>query len=302
VIDPNETIEGMLRMLGRMIGEEIELIWRPGVNVWPVRIDPAQIHHVLVNLCVNARDAIDGVGTITLETFCETVDEQAAMEHGEAMAGDYVVISVTDDGCGMEPDVLAIVFDPFFTTKAVGQGTGLGLPMIYGIAGQNKGFVRLRSVLGEGSTFEILLPRHGGQLSSFMGPLESLSPTPGGVDTILVVEDEPAILKLAATMLRRQGYTVLPAATPSAALEAAREYRGEIHLLVTDVVMPEMNGRDLATKVKALRPDIKRLFISGYTADVIAHHGVQEKGVCFLRKPFTSSELTARVRRILDDA
>ena len=298
VIDLNEIVSGMTRMLQRLIGEDIDLVWKPGEKVWPVRIDPSQIDQILANLCVNARDAIAGVGRIVIETQNSSFDEDSCENCPGFLPGDYVTLAVSDDGSGMDPETLEHLFEPFFTTKEEGKGTGLGLATVYGAVKQNNGGVDVFSEPGRGTTFKIHLPRH------LAKPARSPEKGPGkkaerGHETILLVEDEEAILSMTVVMLERLGYTVVAAATPSEAIELARQYKGEIHLLATDVVMPEMNGRDLARSILSFYPDIKRLFMSGYTADVIAHHGVLAERVNFLQKPFSIKSLGAKVREAL---
>jgi CheY-like chemotaxis protein len=298
VLDLNETIAGMLKMLQRLIGEDVQLHWQPDADLWPVRADPSQIDQLLANLCVNARDAIAGVGHLRVETENSTFTEVGGAARAGLVPGDYVRIAVRDNGSGMDPDTLAHIFEPFFTTKGVGKGTGLGLATVYGIVKQNGGFIDASSDPGHGTTFTIYLPRHVGKAAQARTDA-STEPAKRGTETILLVEDEFAILKLATTMLERQGYSVLAAGTPGEAIRLARAFEGEIHLLMTDVVMPEMNGRDLARNVQVLYPDVKRLFMSGYTADVIAHHGVLEDGVSFIQKPFSVRDLAAKVREVL---
>ena len=294
----NDTIAGMLQMLKRLIGENIELAWQPQAALWPVRIDPAQIDQILANLCVNARDAIPGIGKIVIETGNEVVGPKSCAEHAGFAPGEYAWLTVSDNGCGMAPETLAHIFEPFFTTKGIGEGTGLGLATVYGIVKQNHGYISVTSRPGLGTRFQIYLPRHADKaaLHRQKGP----SPVPQGHETILLVEDEPAILQITQKMLERQGYLVLAASTPGAAIHCAREYAGEIHLLMTDVVMPEMNGRDLAQNLFSLYPRIKCLFMSGYPANVIAHHGVLDQGVHFIQKPFIQGELSARIREALE--
>ena len=294
----NETIAGMLQMLKRLIGENIELAWRPQAVLWPVRIDPVQIDQILANLCVNARDAITGIGKIVIETGNEVVDQKSCAEHAGFVSGEYAWLTVSDNGCGMAPETLAHIFEPFFTTKGIGEGTGLGLATVYGIVKQNNGYISVTSRPGLGTRFKIYLPRHADKAAHHRqkGP----GPVPQGHETILLVEDEPAILQITKKMLERQGYLVLAASTPGAAIHCAREYAGEIHLLMTDVVMPEMNGRDLAQNLFRLYPRIKCLFMSGYPANVIAPHGVLDQGVHFIQKPFVQRELSARIREALD--
>jgi len=299
VLDLNETVSGLVTMLQRLIGEDIDLVWRPGARLWRVKVDPSQIDQLLVNLCVNARDAIADVGKVTIETHNRTLDEAYCATHAGYRPGEYVQIAVSDDGCGMDQQTLTYIFEPFFSTKGSGSGTGLGLAMVYGVVKQNGGFINVYSEPGEGTSFTIYWPR-------FVEVMEPPSPAPArliaqpGHETVLVVEDEPAILRLTTRMLTAHGYAVIAAGTPAEAIRLAEKHAGEIDLLITDVVMPEMNGRDLAERLQALYPSLRRLFMSGYTANVIAHHGVLDAGVNFLQKPFTVEELTLAVRTALD--
>jgi signal transduction histidine kinase len=299
VLDLNESITGMLKMLQRLIGEDIDLRWRPEAGLWPVRVDPSQLDQILANLCVNARDAITDVGKVTIETANGVFDAAYSAARAGFVPGEYVRIAVSDDGCGMDEETLAHIFEPFFTTKSVGTGTGLGLATVYGIVKQNGGFIYVYSEPGQGTTFTIYLPRHAGKAEAARtdGVAEPLA---RGHETILLVEDERAILEMTKEMLERQGYVVLAAGTPGAAIRLAKAYPGEIHLLMTDVVMPEMNGGDLATNLLALQPHLKRLFMSGYTSDVIAHRGVLHEGVQFIEKPFSMKGLAAKVREALE--
>jgi two-component system cell cycle sensor histidine kinase/response regulator CckA len=299
VIDLNETVEGMLKMLRRLLGEDINLSWHPGAGLWPVRVDPSQIDQILANLCVNARDAISGIGKMIIETENCAIDEQYCADHAGFVPGDYLLLTVSDDGCGMDKETIDKIFEPFFTTKGEGKGTGLGLATVYGIVKQNNGFVNVYSEQGQGTTFKIYLPRHKGNAEQAETE-PSVEPLRRGQATILLVEDEPALLELSKLMLEMQGYQVLPAGTPGEALRLAGEYAGEIHLLMTDVVMPEMNGRDLADKMLSLYPNLKCLFTSGYTANVIAHQGVLDENVHFIQKPFSRRDLAAKVGEVLD--
>jgi two-component system cell cycle sensor histidine kinase/response regulator CckA len=217
-----------------------------------------------------------------------------------SVPGEYVLLAVSDNGCGMDAETRSHLFEPFFTTKAVGKGTGLGLATVYGMVKQNNGFIDVCSEPGQGTTFNIYLPPYTAEAGSTV-KLDAAQPAARGHETILLVEDEPMILDITKTMLERQGYTVMAAATPGEAIRLAREHAGEIHLLMTDVVMPEMNGRDLAKNLLSLYPNLKRLFMSGYTADVIAHHGVLDEGVQFIQKPFSVQALAAKVRDVLDE-
>ena len=300
VLDLNKAIAGMLKMLQRLIAANINLAWLPSANLWQVRADPSQIDQILANLCVNAGDAIADAGKITIETGNSVLDEAYCAGHVGCVPGEYVQLAVSDNGCGMDKETLAHIFEPFFTTKGVGEGTGLGLSTVYGAVKQNNGFIYAYSELGQGTTFTIYLPRHVGKTAQAARPDGADAPALRGEETILVVEDEAAFLRLAKLMLEKLGYTVLTASTPGEAIRLAREYTGEIHLLMTDVVMPEMNGRDLAKNLLSLYPDLKRLFMSGYTANVIAHHGLLDEGVYFLQKPFSPQDLSAKVREALD--
>ncbi|MCA1792720.1 MAG: PAS domain S-box protein [Desulfobacteraceae bacterium] len=272
-IDLNDTVESMLNMLRRLIGEDIDLVWKPAAHLWPIKMDPSQIDQILANLCVNARDAITGVGKLTIETGRHTFDAAYCNGHPGFVPGDYVLLAVSDNGCGMDKEILENLFEPFFTTKEVGKGTGLGLATIYGIVKQNNGFINVYSEPGQGSTFRIYLPRLFDDEETDKAVLEKKA-VAGGTETILLVEDEPTILRMTRMMLGRKGYSVIFAATPAEAIDLAKAHADKIHLLITDVVMPEMNGRDLAGQISELYPGIRLLFMSGYTADVIAHQGV----------------------------
>jgi len=276
------------------------LAWRPGQELGLVRMDPSQIEQLLANLCVNARDAIRDTGKISVETGNATVDETHSAIHGGSAPGDYVLLAVSDNGCGMEANTLSHLFEPFFTTKEVGKGTGLGLATVYGMVKQNNGFIDVTSQPGQGTTFKVYLPWHVAEAGRTT-KMDEAQPAARGHETILLVEDEPMILDIAVKILQRQGYTVMAAATPGEAIRLAREHTGDIHLLITDVVMPKMNGRDLAKNLLSLYPKLKRLFMSGYTADVIAHHGVLNEDVHFLQKPFSVQALTAKVRKVLEE-
>ncbi|MFO1372450.1 MAG: GAF domain-containing protein [Candidatus Competibacteraceae bacterium] len=297
-LDLNDTIAGMLRMLGRLIGEDIDLLWKPAGALWPVHMDPAQIDQIMVNLVVNARDAITGVGKITIETGRAEFDESYCETHVGFIPGRYVLLAVSDNGCGMDKEVLAQLFDPFFTTKPRGRGTGLGLATVYGIVKQNHGFINVYSELGQGTTFKIYLPRHAADLAEASTTPPPVA-APIGAETVLLVEDEEALLKLSTRLLERLGYTVLAAGGPNQALQLAEAHPGVIHLLMTDVIMPDMSGRDLWQRLSALRPGLKCLFMSGYTANVIAHHGVLDDGVHFLQKPFSREALATKLREAL---
>jgi PAS domain S-box-containing protein len=298
-LDLNHTVESMLNMLRRLIGEDIDLVWKPSAHLWPVKIDPSQIDQILANLCINARDAISGVGKLTIETGRKSFDEEYCSEHPGFIPGDFVLLAVSDNGCGMDRETLDNLFEPFFTTKEMGKGTGLGLATIYGIVKQNNGFINVYSEHDRGSSFKIYLPRAFADKDTDKAAPEK-NEAAGGTETILLVEDEPAILNMTRMMLERKGYSVLSAASPAKAINMAKAHTDKIHLIMTDVVMPGMNGRDLARHLKPLYPDIKLLFMSGYTANVIAHHGVLDEGVYFIQKPFSMKDLAEKVRVVLD--
>lgn len=299
VLDLNEILAGMLKMLQRLIGENIHINWQPKAGLWPVNMDPSQIDQILANLCVNARDAISGVGQITIELGNSVFDEKYCGLNAGFIPGEFVLLAVSDNGCGMDKGLMAHLFEPFFTTKETGKGTGLGLATVYGIVKQNNGFITVYSELDQGTVFNIYLPRHTGKAETARSESISRTASPGK-ETILLVEDEPAILELTKKILVFQGYTVLAANTPAKALRMAHEYPGEIHLLMTDMVMPEMNGRELAMNLTPLHPNIKQLFMSGYTIDVIAHNCVLDEGISFIQKPFTIKELSLKVRETLE--
>jgi signal transduction histidine kinase/DNA-binding response OmpR family regulator len=301
VLDLNDTVESMLKMLRRLIGEDITLTWLPAPNLWPVMIDPTQVDQLLANLCVNARDAITGVGTITIETGTTTLDSLYCAHHTGMHPGEYVLLAISDNGCGMEKELLENIFEPFFTTKGLGHGTGLGLATAYGIVKQNNGFIDVTSEPGKGTTFKIFLPRHMVQLAS-VAEEDTRAIQRGQGETVLVVEDEAVILELIRIILVTLGYKVLATNSPAQAVSLAREQPAGIQLLLSDVVMPEMNGRDLAELIQALHPGLKCLFMSGYTANIVTSQGVLDSGIHFIQKPFSRNDLAAKVRAVLDAA
>ena len=299
IIDLNKTVEGMLKMLKRLIGEDIELTWMPGNDVKPVKMDPSQIDQILANLCVNARDAINGVGKLTIATELTVIDEAHCAAHLGFIPGEYVLLTVSDDGCGMNKEVMAKLFEPFFTTKEFDKGTGLGLATIYGIVKQNNGFVDVYSELGKGTTFKIYLPQDKGEPQRIIA--EALvNMTAQNTETILLVEDEPATLKMTTLMLEKLGYSVLAASTPDKALKIAEKSTNRIDLLVTDIIMPGMNGQVLAETLLYQVPNLKQLFMSGYTSDVISLHIALREGINFIQKPFSLNVLAAKVRVALE--
>lgn len=297
VIDLNETVESILKMLKRLIGKDVELAWVSFNKLWPVKIDPSQIDQILANLCVNARGAITGVEKIIVETGKNTFDQEYCKAHAGYAPGEYVSLSVSDNGCGMNKETIAHIFEPFFTTKNVGEGTGLGLATVYGAVKQNNGFINVYSEPGQGTTFSIYLPKHHGA-NEKSRPEKIAKPTIGGKETILLVEDEPTILLMTKSMLQRLGYTVMAAEGPDEAIRLAGEFSYKIDLLITDVIMPEMNGRDLASKILADKANLKCLFMSGYTADIIIKQGVIEDKVSFIQKPFSITDLDVKIREV----
>ena len=300
ILDINDAVNGMLKLLRRLLGEDIDLAWQPGADLRLVKVDPSQVDQILANLCLNARDAIEGAGKITMETGNVMVDAGFCAAHTEAAAGEYVFLAVSDDGCGMEPETLAQIFEPFFTTKAMGngKGTGLGLATVYGIVKQNNGFICADSTPGKGTTFTIYLPQVAKETSEMAVSRQAEMPKGHG-ENILLVEDENALRRICRLNLISFGYHVLEAETPGEALALVSRTSNEIHLLLTDVVMPGMDGRQLAQRISAAKPDIKVLFMSGYTADVIAERGVLEQNTAFLSKPFTRDDLARKVSDVL---
>lgn len=299
VLDLNECCTEILNVLKRLIGEDINLLWRPRQGgVWSVKMDPSQIDQLLTNLCVNARDAISGVGKITIETDNLSIDEIYCTDHFDFTPGDFVLLAVSDDGCGMDRATLDHIFEPFYTTKAVGKGTGMGLATVYGIVKQNNGFINVYSERGGGTAVKIFLPRYSGESEERCSDSGVANPQGNG-ETILLVEDEEAIMNMSRIMLEKLGYHVLAAATPGEAMMLASEHLHEIELLITDVVMPEMNGRDLANQLNTIYPGLKTLFMSGYTANVIAHRGVLDDGINFIQKPFSKNRLATMVYKAL---
>ncbi len=299
ILDLNVVVGDMDRMLRRLIGEHIALVTVPAPDLGRVRADPSQIEQVLVNLVVNARDAMPSGGRLTIETVNVDLDASYAQEHLGASPGAYTLLSVTDTGTGMDANVRAHLFEPFFTTKEVGKGTGLGLATVYGIVKQSGGHISVTTEVNRGSSFKVYLPR---VLQPPTTPAPA-SPRPGnsrGSETVLVVEDDPAVLALSCRALEAEGYTILCASDGTDALRIVERHGGEIHLLLTDVVMPGMSGRELAEQMAARRVGIRILYMSGYPGDAAVHHGAFVRGSHFLQKPFSPDSLTRKVRETLD--
>jgi PAS domain S-box-containing protein len=302
ILNLNDIATENLKMLTRMIGEDIDLVMIPGQNLWSVRADGGQIEQVIMNLAVNARDAMPSGGKLTIETANVTLDEEYSRVHAPVLPGDYVMFSLSDTGAGMDAETQSHMFEPFFTTKGT-KGTGLGLSTVYGIVKQSGGYIWVSSEVGRGATFKIYLPR----VPSVEGPIVQAAAAPvqfqkvePGTETILVVEDEANLRYLARQYLEKQGYRVIEAADGAVAMQIAVAHEGVIHLLLTDVIMPGMNGRELAQRISEIRPNVKVLYMSGYTENVIGHNGTLEAGVRLLQKPFNLRDLKSRVREVLD--
>ncbi len=299
ILDLNDSVVSAQKMIQRLIGDSIDIAWMPGHDLWNVKIDPTQLDQVLANLAVNARDAIGGVGKLTIGTRNIVLDEAYCAANPGFVPGEYLLLAVSDDGCGMDKETLSHLFEPFFTTKETGKGTGLGLATVYGIVKQNDGFINVYSEPGDGTTFKVYLPRAEEQNGEDAADVEP-ELTTGGTETVLVVEDESAILELARESLEQLGYTVLTAASPDEAIRCSEEHVGPIHLLISDVVMPQMNGRQLSERLIAARPQMKCLFMSGYPAEVMGHRAILAEEMKFIAKPFSLTVLAEKVREVID--
>ncbi|PYX46102.1 MAG: hybrid sensor histidine kinase/response regulator [Acidobacteria bacterium] len=302
IVNLNDVATENLKMLTRMIGEDIDLVMVPSPNLWPVRADAGQIEQVIMNLAVNARDAMPSGGKLTIETSNVTLDEEYARFHAPLQPGDYVMVAISDTGAGMDTETQSHIFEPFFTTKGT-KGTGLGLSTVYGIVKQSGGYIWVFSEVNRGTTFKIYLPRvaSSGEATAahVPSPIEYRKVEPG-TETILLVEDEANLRYLARQYLEKQGYKVIEAADGAVAVQIAVAHEGVIHLLLTDVIMPGMNGRELAQRVSEIRPNVKVLYMSGYTENVIGHNGMLDAGIRLLQKPFNLRDLKRIVREVLD--
>ena len=298
VISLNDVVADARKMLSRLIGDDVEIITHLDADLGSVVADSSQMNQVLMNLAINARDAMPDGGRIIMETMNADIDRGYAAQHAGVEAGPYVLLSITDTGAGMTQEVVQHIFDPFFTTKEIGAGTGLGLSTVYGIVKQAGGWIWVYSEPGKGSTFKVYLPRAGGAPEPLTEPVLAAE-TLRGSETVLVVEDQPEVRKLTLAMLESQGYRLLEAASGSEALSLSERYPEPIHLLITDVAMPGMTGKELATRLVALRPSLRTLYTSGYTAKAIAHEGALDAGVAYLPKPFSAAQLAAKVREVL---
>ncbi len=301
VLDLNEVVANTEKMLRRLIGEDIDLITVPERTLRWIRVDPGQIEQVILNLVINARDAMPQGGKLVIKTANVELDETYTRQHVDVTPGPYVMLAVSDTGMGMDAETRSHIFEPFFTTKEQGKGTGLGLATVYGIVKQSGGDVWVYSEPERGTTFKIYLPRIAEETASALESRPDVSEQPGGTETVLLVEDEDAVRSLARQVLETSGYTVLAASHGGEALRLWEQQPGPIHLLLTDVVMPGgLNGRELAERLKPLYPGLKVLFMSGYTDEAIIHHGVLEPGLSYLQKPFTPNSLVQKVREVLD--
>lgn len=299
-LDINKTIEEMHGILRRLIGEDIELIWQPGEKLKMVKMDPSQLDQILVTLCVNSRDAIGGTGIIKIRTDRVSFDAAFCSTHPDCLPGTFNLLSVSDNGCGIDPKIMPHLFEPFFTTKEIGKGTGLGLATVYGIVKQNGGFIVIESKPGKGATFNIYLPQDSEENDWTPKRLEKKRSSSRGHETILLVEDEPSVLEMGKTMLENQGYNVIVASNPDEAIRLISDQLYDVQLLITDVIMPKMNGRVLAENISSVCPNLKVLFMSGYTSDIIAAQGLLDESVNFIHKPFSNEDFTVAVREILD--
>ena len=302
IVDLNSVVTENVKMLTRLIGEDIDLVMVPGPDIGAVKADPGQIEQVIMNLAVNARDAMPHGGKLTIETANVTLDANYARFHAPVKPGDYVMLAISDTGMGMDADTQAHIFEPFYTTKGL-KGTGLGLSTVYGIVKQSEGYIWLYSEAGKGTSFKIYLPRFSatGEALATQPALaaDAEQPSPGH-ETILLVEDEENLRRLARQSLETQGYSVIDAADGASAIKISQAHKGPIHLLLTDVIMPGMNGRELANQLSPTRPEMRVLYMSGYTENHIGHNGTLDQGITLLQKPFTLPALKAKVREVLD--
>jgi PAS domain S-box-containing protein len=298
VIDLTATVEGTLKMLQRLLGAAVELVWLPGTGDMTVKLDPSQIDQILANLAVNARDAIAGAGRLVIETRNTTFDQAFCDQHADTHPGEYAMLAVNDNGCGMDKKTIEHIFEPFFTTKKVGEGTGLGLATVYGIVKQNHGLINVYSEPGMGTTFKIYLPLFKDKAES-VAEHNSAPPISRDNETVLLVEDEPSILNMTKIMLEKLGYRVLTATGSDEAIGWAESHPGSFHVLLTDMVMPKMNGSALSLRLQKLHPNFKTLFMSGYTAEAFEHGGLNNDAY-FMQKPFSMSDLGTKLREVLE--
>ena len=298
IVNLNPLIAEMEKMLGRLLGEDIDVLFIPAKDLWTIKADQGQINQIVANLGINARDAMPEGGKLTIETANVTINQTYCQDHAGFVPGRFVMLAVSDNGIGMDRETLSYIFEPFFTTKDKSRGTGLGLATVYGIIKQNNGFINVYSELGHGTTFKLYIPQCVEKEKKTEIAVEALKSLESG--TILLVEDDEMVRDLTRSLLDKIGYTVLVTETPNEALELCEKNEIDIHLLLTDVVMPQMSGKELKESIEAIKPEIKTLFMSGYTANVISHHGVLDKGMNFIQKPFTKDELARKVREVIE--
>jgi CheY-like chemotaxis protein len=299
VLDANAVVADVEKLLRHLLGEDVEFASILDPALAPIEADPGQLEQVFMNLAINARDAMPMGGKLTVETANVELDDDYASHHPDVKPGSYVMLAVTDTGAGMSPETMRQIFEPFFTTKDEGMGTGLGLATVFGIVKQSGGDISVDSEPGRGTTFKVYLPRAQAEVDRIEPAAVSTEPSRGS-ETILLVEDEELVRNLVRKMLDQRGYTVLEARGVGHALELAHDHNGAIDLLLTDVVMPELSGRELAERLAVERPEMKVLYTSGYAGDAITHHGVLEPGIAFLAKPLTATSLAQKVREVLD--
>ncbi|HBA72180.1 MAG TPA: hybrid sensor histidine kinase/response regulator [Geobacter sp.] len=299
ILDINQRIADQMNLLGKLIGEDIRVSFVPGFDVGQIMMDPSQVDQILANLMVNARDAIDGTGDITITTSNIALDDAYCRNHPGVLPGEYVRLAVSDNGSGMDAATLEQIFEPFYTTKDKGKGTGLGLATIYGIVKQNNGEIHASSAQGSGTTFVIHLPRLS--IVQDNAPAEPGGGIKRGSETVLLVEDDESNLEITRLLLEESGYTVISTTSPFDACTLFEQRSDEIALLLSDVIMPELNGKQLYERISAVRPGLKVLFMSGYTDDVISHRGILSEGTNFIHKPFTITKLAEKVRVVLDE-
>lgn len=298
ILDLNQTVEEMLKVLRQAIGDNIELAWLPGDDLWQINMDPVQVGQILANLCVNARESISDTGKITIKTKNTTLADTYCVGQPWLIPGDYVQLTVSDNGCGIGKEVLENLFEPFFTTKEISKGAGLGLATVYGAIKQNKGFINVTSEPEQGTTFTVYLPRHGCAEKKVQDE-EAVQNNMSRQKTILLVEDEPIVLEMVTRLLELMGYNVFATSDAHEAISMAQEHAGNLDLLLTDVIMPEMNGDVLAQKLLTHDPALKCLFMSGYTADVITHRGLLDEDINFIQKPFAIDNLKTKLQEVL---
>ena len=299
IMNLNAAIDGIQKMLKSLIGDSIEVAWEPAEDLWKVRMDPSQIDQLIVNLCVNARDAIEGSGRILIKTENIFIDESYCSYHPESTVGEYICLSVNDNGKGMDKKTQSMIFEPFFTTKEAGKGTGLGLATVHGIVKQNKGFINIYSEPGYGTTMKIFIP---GNISGDIevGKLDRKAAEQGN-ETVLLIEDDPSMLEMTSIMLESLGYKVIGADSPGKALQIVSGREQDIDLVLCDVIMPHMNGRLLMDRLLEIDPGLRYMFMSGYTDDVISQYNILEEGIHLIEKPFTRTLMATRIREILDE-